>query len=64
MATKNNPNNRKAEVKKKQHNGKEVDAVFYHGVNAGHGKYMTAVYAGTNNLVVDTKGKPLHWDAI
>lgn len=65
MGTKNNPKNRKA-VEKKTFNGKEVEPILYHGVNAGHGKYIAAKYAGAGapNLVVDEAGKPLQWEQL
>lgn len=63
MGTKNNPKNRKA-VEKKKFNGKEIEPVYYYGVHAGHGKYMTAKYAGTTQLVVDQAGRPVQWDAL
>jgi hypothetical protein len=63
MGTKNNPKNRKA-VEKKKFNGKEIEPVYYYGVHAGHGKYMTAKYAGTTQLVVDEAGRPVQWDAL
>ena len=34
-------------LEKKKHEGKDVEPVYYHGVHAGHGKYMAAKYAGT-----------------
>ena len=63
MGTKNNPKNRKA-VAKKQYNGKEIEPILYHGVHAGHGKYMAAKYAGSSQLAVDSNDKPLCWDEI
>ncbi len=63
MGTKNNPKNRKA-VAKKQYNGKEIEPILYHGVHAGHGKYMAAKYAGTANLIVDAAGRPMQWDQL
>jgi hypothetical protein len=64
MGTKNNPKNRGKVVKKKTHNGKEVDPILYAGGHAGHGKYITGKYAGTNQIIVDQNGKPLPWEAI
>ncbi len=64
MGTKNNPKNRKA-VEKKKFNGKEVEPVLYHGINAGHGKYIAAKYAGGGmNLVVNDSGRPLQWEEL
>lgn len=64
MGTKNNPKNRVKNLDKKKHNGKDVDPVLYHGVHAGHGKYMAAKYAGTSQLVTNEAGKPLQWEEI
>ncbi len=64
MGTKNNPKNRVKAQEKKKHNGKDVEPVFYHGVHAGHGKYMAAKYAGTTQLAVNQAGKPLQWEEI
>ncbi len=63
MGTKNNPKNRKA-VEKKKHNGKDIEPILYHGVHAGHGKYMAAKYAGTAQLIVDQNNKPLQWEEL
>ncbi len=65
MGTKNNPKNRKA-VEKKKYNGKDIEPVLYHGVNAGHGKYMAAKYAGSSAavLISDSSGKPLQWEEL
>jgi len=63
MGTKNNPKNRKA-VEKKKHNGKDIEPIMYHGVHAGHGKYMAAKYSGSTQIVVDTSGKPLQWEEV
>ncbi|MDA0902561.1 MAG: hypothetical protein O3B09_04035 [Proteobacteria bacterium] len=64
MGTKNNPKNRAKAAEKKKHNSKEVDPVLYHGTNAGHGKYISAKYSGTTDLVVDGNGRPIPWDNI
>ncbi len=64
MGTKNNPKNRVKNVEKKKFNGKEVEPVYYYGVHAGHGKYMSAKYAGTTQLVVDAAGRPIQWDEL
>jgi hypothetical protein len=64
MGTKNNPKNRAKNIEKKKFNGKEVEPILYHGVHAGHGKYMSAKYAGSSQLVVDSTNKPLNWDQI
>lgn len=64
MGTKNNPKNRVKAVEKKKHNGKDVEPVYYYGVHAGHGKYMSAKYAGTAQLVVASDNKPLQWNEI
>lgn len=64
MGTKNNPKNRVKNLDKKKHNGKDIEPVFYHGVHAGHGKYMAAKYCGTAQLVANEAGKPLQWEEI
>jgi hypothetical protein len=64
MGTKNNPKNRVKNVEKKKFNGKEVEPIYYYGVHANHGKYMTAKYAGSSDMVVDKAGKPVNWDDI
>lgn len=64
MGTKNNPNNRSKGAEKKQHNGKEVEPVYYYGVRAGGGKYMAAKYAGSTELAMSSENKPLQWDEI
>ena len=64
MGTKNNPKNRQA-VQKKKFNGKEVEPILYHGINAGHGKYIAAKYAGAGmNLVTNDAGRPLQWEEL
>lgn len=62
MGTKNNPKNRVKNIEKKKYKGKDVEPVFYYGVHAGHGKYMSAKYAGSSQLAVDETGKPINWD--
>ena len=64
MGTKNNPKNRVKTVEKKKHNGKEVEPIYYYGVHAGHGKYMSAKYAGTAQVVLDEALKPILWDQL
>jgi hypothetical protein len=49
---------------KKQFDGKDIDPILYYGVHAGHGKYVSAKFSGSNNLVTDESGKPLPWDEI
>ena len=64
MGSKNNPNNRKV-VEKKKIDGKEVEPVLYHGINAGHGKYIAAKFSGSGmNLVVNEEGRPLQWEEL
>ncbi len=63
MGTKNNPKNRVKNVEKKKHNGKDVEPVYYYGVHTGHGKYMSAKYAGTTQLV-QIEGRPIQWDEL
>jgi hypothetical protein len=64
MGTKNNPKNRVKNAEKKKYNGKEIEPVYYYGVHAGHGKYMAAKYSGSSQLVTDTAGRPMQWDAV
>ncbi len=64
MGTKNNPKNRVKAVEKKKFNGKDIEPIYYYGVHAGHGKYMAAKYAGSAQLAVDSKDRPLPWDEI
>jgi hypothetical protein len=64
MGTKNNPKNRGAEGEKKKYKGKELEPVLYYGKHAGHGKYMTARFVKTNEMVCDKNGKPMAWDEI
>jgi hypothetical protein len=62
MGTKNNPKNRAKAIEKRKYKGKEVEPVYYYGVHSGHGKYMSAKYAGTSQLVLNDSGKPINWD--
>ena len=62
MGTKNNPKNSVKNLAKRKFNDKEIEPVYYYGVHAGHGKYMAAKYAGSNQLVVDAEQKPVQWD--
>ncbi len=64
MGTKNNPKNRVKAAEKKKFNGKEIEPVYYQGTHVGHGKYMAAKYAGTNQLAVGSDNKPLQWNEI
>jgi hypothetical protein len=61
--SKNARKNKQVAVKKK-FDGKEIDPIFYYGVHAGHGKYVSAKFAGTSNLVCDKSGKPVIWDQV
>ena len=61
MGTKNNPKNRAKAAEKRKFNNREIEPALYHGVHAGHGKYMAARYCGSNELVVNSSGKPLQW---
>lgn len=64
MGTKNNPSNRKV-VEKKKFNGKEVVPILYHGINAGHGKYIAAKYVGAGmEIIMNASGRPLQWEEI
>lgn len=61
--SKNSRKNKQIDVKK-QFNGKDVDPILYYGVHVGHGKYVSAKFSGTSDLVCDEAGKPLSWDHI
>jgi hypothetical protein len=61
--SKNSRKNKQVAVKKK-FNDKEVEPILYYGVHAGHGKYISAKFTGTSNLVCDDGGKPVIWDQI
>ena len=64
MGTKNNPKNRGKVVKKKTHNGRDIEPILYVGKHVGHGKYIAAKYSGTIELVRDQNGKPFPWGEI
>lgn len=64
MGTKNNPKNRGKNIEKKKFNEKEIEPTYYHGVHAGHGKYVSAKYAGTQTLVVNSDNKPMEWSEL
>ena len=64
MGTKNNPKNRGKVKGKKKFDGKEVEPAYYYGVHAGHGKYRSAKFAGTSQLVLGSDEKPLQWGQI
>jgi len=64
MATKNNPKNKGLAGGKKFLNGKEIEPIKYIGTYANNGKYMSAKYIKTNEIILDSKGKPVIWDDI
>ena len=64
MATKNNPKNKGVAGGKKFINGKEVEPVMYVGTYRGHGKYMSAKYVKTTDIIFDDTGKPIVWSKI
>ena len=64
MATKNNPKNKGLAGGKKFHNGKEIEPIMYVGNYAGHGKYISAKYLKTNDIILDETGKPIVWSSI
>lgn len=64
MATKNNPKNKGLSGGKKFWNGKEIEPIKYIGSYAGLGKYMSAKYTKTTEIILDSKGKPVVWDDI
>lgn len=63
MGTKNNPDNRGASAKGKTFDGKEVKPVKFIGSQIGLGTYIAAAY-DTGDMVIDTNGNPVPWDAI
>lgn len=64
MATKNNPKNKGLSGGKKFFNEKEVEPIMYVGTYAGHGKYMSAKYVKTTDVITDSSGKPIAWNSI
>ena len=64
MATKNNPKNKGSSGGKKMYNGKDIEPIKYIGTYAGHGKYMSAKYAKTTEIILDAAGKPIKWSDI
>ena len=64
MATKNNPKNKGSAGGKKTYNGKDIEPIMYVGTYAGHGKYMSAKYSKTTDIILDAAGKPIEWKSI
>ena len=63
MATKNNPKN-KGTSAKKFYNGKEVEPIKYIGRHVGEGSYISAKYAKTSEIILDSNGKPILLDSL
>jgi hypothetical protein len=64
MATKNNPKNKGQSGNKKFFNGKELEPIMYYGNYLGLGKYMSAKYTKTTEIVLDANSVPVKWDAL
>lgn len=64
MGTKNNPKNRGVKKEGKKIDNKEIEPVLYHGVHAGHGKYIAAKFSGSGQLVLDAHKRPVQWDQV
>jgi hypothetical protein len=64
MGTKNNPKNRAEKAEKRKFNGKAIVPILYNGVHMGHGKYISAKYDNSTQLVLDDKNRPMQWDQI
>jgi hypothetical protein len=64
MATKNNPKNKGLSGGKKFIDGKEIEPVKYIGTYFGYGKYISAKYAKTTDIILDADGKPVKWSDI
>ena len=64
MATKNNPKNKGVAGNVKKYNGKDIEPVMYNGMHIGYGKYLSAKYLKTNEIILDSNGKPVLWDDI
>lgn len=61
--SKNNPSKRK-KLKAKEFQGKKVVPARYVGTRVGHGIYMAVQFEDNGSLALDSKNKPLHWDAV
>ena len=65
MATKNNPKNKGISGKTKTYNGKEIEPIMYDGTLVGNGKYLSAKFSKTTEIILDSlKGKPILWKDI
>ncbi|MDR2526250.1 MAG: hypothetical protein LBC92_00035 [Rickettsiales bacterium] len=64
MATKNNPKNKGNAGNKKFFNDKELEPIKYDGTYLGHGKYVSAKYVKTTDIVLDENGVPIKWENI
>ena len=64
MATKNNPKNKGLAGGKKFLNGKEIEPIKYIGTYADEGKYMSAKYIKTTEIILSLNGKPIIWNDI
>ncbi len=65
MGSKNNPKNRSGAKAGKTLNGKEVEPILFVGNTKEEGKYVSAKYAKTSDVILDeTTKKPVRWDKI
>lgn len=65
MGSKNNPKNRSGSKNIKTLNGKEIEPILYVGNTKEEGKYVSAKYAKTSEVILDEATKrPVRWDKI
>ena len=65
MATKNNPKNKGVSGKIKTYNGKEIEPIMYDGTLVGNGKYLSAKFAKSTEIILDpATEKPILWKNI
>jgi len=64
MATKNNPKNKGSAGSKKQYDGRDIEPIMYIGTYRGEGKYISAKFAKTPEIILDKDGKPIKWKDI
>ena len=64
MGSKNNPKNRGGAQGKKTLNGKEIEPIMFVGNTKEEGKYVSAKYAKTSDVILDENKKPVRWNDI
>lgn len=64
MGSKNNPKNRGGSAKTKIYNGKEVEPIMFISPVKGEGKYVSAKYAKTSDIICGEDKKPIRWNDI